>query len=202
LRSARIARSHRLVNPALNAFNLVDPERAIARAQAIDRKRAAGETLGPAGRRADRAQGQHGRPRHADDRLVEDSRELRASLRRDGGRRLEDAGAIIVGKTNCDEFAMDRRTRTRPSVRAQPVGARSQSRRIQRRVGRGGRGALRAARPRSDTGGSIRQPAAFCGVVGVKPTYGRVSRYGLMAFASSSIRSARSRGPCRTPRSY
>src|SRR5436190_2723630 len=174
------------VNAALNAFNLVDADRALARAREIDRRRAAGETLGALA----------GVPLALKDNMNVRGMRTTASSRilehfippfdATVVRRLEAADAVIVGKTNCDEFAMG------SSNENSAFGPVKNPWALDRIPGgsSGGSAASVAARCvplalGSDTGGSIRQPAACCGVVGLKPSYGRVSRYGLLAFASS-----------------
>jgi aspartyl-tRNA(Asn)/glutamyl-tRNA(Gln) amidotransferase subunit A len=173
------------LNPELNAFNTVAADRALSRAEAIDRD-------------ADRWRDQPlaGVPVAIKDNIC--TRDLRttASSRilenflppydATAVARLEAAGAVIVGKTNCDEFAMGSSNETSAfgpvrnpwSLDRSPGGT------------SGGSAAAVAARAipfalGSDTGGSIRQPASLCGVVGLKPSYGRVSRYGLIAHGSS-----------------
>ena len=173
-------------NPRLNAFNTVLSERALERAADIDRRRAAGQPLGPLA----------GVPVAVKDNLCLQGVRTTASSRildryvppYDATviRRLEGAGAIVVAKTNCDEFAMGSSNENsaygpvrNPWAPDRAPGGSS-----------GGSAVSVAARLvplalGSDTGGSIRQPAALSGVVGLKPTYGRVSRYGLIALASS-----------------
>src|ERR1700730_5365385 len=173
-------------DPKIGAFLTLSKERALAKAAEIDGLAAKGETLPPLG----------GVPVGIKDVMVTKGVRSTAGSKILGnyvppyactaGARLEAAGAVLLGKLNCDEFAMGS---SNENSAWKPV----HNPRDLSRVPGGSSGGSAAAVAAdlavvtlgTDTGGSIRQPAAFCVVVGLKPTYGRVSRYGLIAFASS-----------------
>lgn len=173
-------------NAALNAYVRVTPDTALEAARAVDKKIAAGEEIGIL----------EGIPMTLKDNISTDGIPTTCCSKiLEGYTPIYDAtvwkllkaqGAVLLGKTNMDEFAMGSSSETscfggaaNPHSLSHVAGGSSGG--VASAVG----GRLAAYGLGSDTGGSIRQPASFCGLVGLKPTYGAVSRYGLIAYASS-----------------
>ena len=171
---------------AINAFLTLCKDRALEQADRIDRMAAEGKPLPPMG----------GVPLAVKDVMCTRGVRTTAGSKALGNfippydstvvARLEAAGAVVIGKANCDEFAMGS---SNENSAYGPVRNPRDTSRVPGGSSGGSAVAVAAgmavAALGSDTGGSIRQPASFCGVTGLMPTYGRVSRYGLIAFASS-----------------
>ncbi len=183
---SRIAANDGIAGKAINSFLALSRERAMAQAERIDAMRRAGDPLPPlagvpVGIKDVLAM--RGAPATAGSRILEG---YHPPYDATSVRRLEEAGAVLLGKLNCDEFAMG------SSNENSAYGPVRNPRALDRVPGGSSGGSAAAvaagfcvASLGTDTGGSIRQPAAFCGTVGLLPTYGRVSRFGLIAFASS-----------------
>jgi aspartyl-tRNA(Asn)/glutamyl-tRNA(Gln) amidotransferase subunit A len=174
------------INPRLNVYLSLTKERALAQAARVDDAAAKGDPLAPLA----------GIPVGIKDVLVMQGAPATAGSKILKGyhppydatavAKLEAAGAVLLGKINCDEFAMGS---SNENSAYGPVRNPVDTERVPGGSSGGSAAAVAAnmavATLGTDTGGSIRQPASFCGVVGVLPTYGRISRYGLIAFASS-----------------